>query len=138
MKPMKATNPQPTILLIDDEQKLLDLISLRLRLLGFQVITATSGEDGVLRAEEHHPDLIILDVTLPGEDGLTVCGRLTQSETLGSIPVLMLTARSEVEDANRAMAAGARDYMVKPYDPVVLQAKIRRLLGREKMASTRS
>lgn len=138
MKPMKATNPQPTILLIDDEQKLLDLISLRLRLLGFQVITATSGEDGFLRAEEHHPDLIILDVTLPGEDGLTVCGRLTQSETLGSVPVLMLTARSEVEDANRAMAAGARDYMVKPYDPVVLQAKIRRLLGREKVASTRS
>lgn len=126
---MTSTNQQPTILLVDDEQKLLDLISLRLELLGFQVITATSGEDGFSLAETHHPDLIILDVTLPGEDGLTICSRLTESEAVGDIPVLMLTARSEVEDANRAMAAGARDYMVKPYDPVVLQAKIRRLLG---------
>ncbi|MCH7719635.1 MAG: response regulator, partial [Planctomycetes bacterium] len=108
----------------------------RLQLLGYQVITAISGEDGLSLAEEHHPDLIILDVTLPGEDGLTVCSRLTQSETLGSIPVLMLTARSEVEDANRAMAAGAQDYMVKPYDPVVLQTKIRRLLGSRKVGST--
>ena len=135
---MKATNPQPTILLVDDEQKLLDLLSFRLQLLGYRVITATSGEDGFSLAEEHHPDLIILDVTLPDEDGLTVCGRLTESETLGSVPVLMLTARSELEDADRAMAAGARDYMVKPYDPAVLQAKIRRLLGSENVASTRS
>ncbi len=129
-------NEQPTILLVDDEQKVLDLISFRLQLLGYQVITAISGEDGLSLAEEHHPDLIILDVTLPGADGLTVCSRLTESETLGSIPVLMLTARSEVEDANRAMAAGAQDYMVKPYDPVVLQTKIRRLLGNRKVGST--
>lgn len=129
-------NEQPTILLVDDEQKVLDLISFRLQLLGYQVITATNGEDGLSLAEEHHPDLIILDVTLPGTDGLTVCTRLTESETLGSIPVLMLTARSEVEDANRAMAAGAQDYMVKPYDPVVLQTKIRRLLGSRKVGST--
>ena len=135
---MKATNQQPTILLVDDEQKLLDLLSFRLQLLGYRVITATSGEDGFSLAEEHHPDLIILDLTLPDEDGLTVCGRLTESETLGSVPVLMLTARSELEDADRAMAAGARDYMVKPYDPAVLQAKIRRLLGSENVASTRS
>ena len=101
-------NQQPTILLIDDEQKVLDLIAFRLQLLGYDVITATSGEDGLALAEEHHPDLIILDVTLPGADGLTICGRLTESETLGNIPVLMLTARSEVEDANRAMAAGAQ------------------------------
>lgn len=136
MEPMKAMNEQPTILLVDDEQKVLDLISFRLQLLGYQVITATNGEDGLSLAEEHHPDLIILDVTLPGTDGLTVCTRLTESETLGSIPVLMLTARSEVEDANRAMAAGAQDYMVKPYDPVVLQTKIRRLLGSRKVGST--
>ncbi len=136
MELMKAMNEQPTILLVDDEQKVLDLISFRLQLLGYHVIAATSGEDGLSLAEEHHPDLIILDVTLPGTDGLTVCTRLTESETLGSIPVLMLTARSEVEDANRAMAAGAQDYMVKPYDPVVLQTKIRRLLGSRKVGST--
>lgn len=129
-------NKQSTILLVDDEQKVLDLITFRLQLLGYRVITAKSGEDGLSLAEEHHPDLIILDVTLPGADGLTVCSRLTESETLGSIPVLMLTARSEVEDANRAMAAGAQDYMVKPYDPVVLQTKIRRLLDYGRVGAT--
>lgn len=133
---MTTMNQQPTILLVDDEQKVLDLIAFRLQLLGYAVITATTGEDGLSLAEEHRPDLIILDVTLPGADGLTICSQLTASETLGSIPVLMLTARSEVEDANRAMAAGAQDYMVKPYDPVVLQMKIRRLLANGKTVST--
>ena len=119
----------PKILVVDDEQKVLDLIGFRLHLLGYRVITAGGGEEGIALAESEQPDLIILDVTMPGLDGLTVCGRLKKSEETGNIPILMLTARCDVEDVNRAMTAGADDYIVKPYDPASLQAKIRRFLG---------
>jgi two-component system alkaline phosphatase synthesis response regulator PhoP len=124
---------KPTILVVDDEQKVLDLITFRLNLLGYQVITAKSGEDALALADARHTDLIILDVTMPGLDGVTVCSRLKNSEASGNIPILMLTARSEVEDVNKAMIAGADDYVVKPYDPVVLQMKIQRHLGARKV-----
>ena len=126
---------KPTILLVDDEQKVLDLITFRLQLLGYRVITAKSGEEGLSLAEAQHPDLIILDVTMPGLDGLKVCSRLKESETLRTIPILMLTARSEVEDVNKAVAAGADDYVVKPYDPANLEMKIRRQLSSGKAGS---
>lgn len=122
-------NKKPKILLIDDEQKVLDLIAFRLQLLGYQAITGKSGEEALTLVEAHDPDLIILDVTMPGLDGLSVCSRLKKNEVTRGIPILMLTARTEVEDVNRAMAAGADDYVVKPYDPAVLQTKIRRLLA---------
>jgi DNA-binding response OmpR family regulator len=128
-------NEKPTILLVDDEQKVLDLITFRLQLLGYRVITAQSGEDALSLAETHKPDLIILDVTMPGLDGVTVCSHLKKSETSRGIPVLMLTARSETEDINKAMSAGADDYVVKPYDPTVLHMKIQRHLGAHKAGS---
>lgn len=126
---------KPTILLVDDEQKVLDLITFRLQLLGYRVITAGSGEEAFSQAEAHHPDLIILDVTMPGLDGLMVCSRLKKSDALSATPILMLTARSGVEDVNKAMAAGADDYLVKPYDPAVLQMKIRSHLGAHQAGS---
>jgi DNA-binding response OmpR family regulator len=131
-------NGKPTILVVDDEQKVLELITFRLKLLGYRVITAKSGKESLALAEEQHPDLIILDVTMPGLDGVTVCSRLKDSEALRTIPILMLTARAEAEDVNRAMIAGADDYVVKPYDPAVLQMKIRRLLGTAKVSSGKS
>lgn len=120
---------RPTILLVDDEPKVLELITFRLQLLGYRVITATCGEDAIALADKHRPNLVILDVTMPGMDGLSVCTRLREAETTAEIPIVMLTARSEVEDVNKAMAAGANDYVVKPYDAAVLQMKIRRQLG---------
>lgn len=128
-------NDKPVILLVDDEQKVLDLITFRLQFLGYRVITATSGEDALSLAETHHPDLVILDVTMPGLDGVTVCSRLKKSDAFDVPPILMLTARSEAEDVNKAMVAGADDYVVKPYDPAVLQMKIQRLLGAHKAGS---
>ena len=126
---------KPTILLVDDEQKILDLIGLRLKYLGYRVITAANGEDALSSVEEHRPDLILLDVMMPGLDGLTVCSRLKKSETFGTIPIVMLTARSDAEDVNKAMTAGADDYVVKPYDPAVLQAKVQRYVGHRKVRS---
>lgn len=122
-------NEKPKILLIDDEQKVLDLIGFRLQLLGYRVITARSGEEALALASSDLPDLIILDIAMPGMDGLAVCSRLKKSELLNAIPVLMLTARCDMEDVNKAMAEGAADYLVKPYDPAVLQMKIRQCLA---------
>lgn len=126
---------KPTILLVDDEQKVLDLITFRLQHMGYHVISTNNGKDAISLVEEQHPDLIILDITMPGVDGLTVCSHLKKSERSGAIPILMLTARSDVEDINKAMAAGADDYLVKPYDPAVLQVKIQRHIGYRKAGS---
>ena len=126
----------PKILVIDDEQKVLDLIGFRLHLLGYRMIAATNGEDGLALAESEQPDLIILDITMPGLDGLTVCGRLKKSDATANIPILMLTARCDVEDVNKAMTVGADDYIVKPYDPTVLQTKIRLALSGGAAASS--
>lgn len=120
---------KPTILLVDDEQKLLDLISFRLQHLGYRVITAISGQDALATVKSERPDLIILDIAMPDMDGLTACARLKESPGLATTPILMLTARSGVDDVNRAMAMGADDYIVKPYDPAVLEMKLRRYLG---------
>ena len=120
---------KPTLLLVDDEQKLLDLISFRLQHLGYRVVTAKSGQDALATVKSERPDLIILDIGMPDMDGLTACARLKESPGLAATPILMLTARSGVDDVNRAMAMGADDYIVKPYDPTVLEMKLRRYLG---------
>ncbi len=126
---------KPTILLVDDEQKVLDLIAFRLQYLGYRVVTARTGEDALSLVETQRPDLIILDVGLPGLDGVKVCSRLKKSETFSATPILMLTALSDIEDVNKAMAAGADDYVVKPYDPAVLQMKLQRYIGTRKVSS---
>ena len=122
---MKQTS---TILLVDDEPKVLELLSFRLRLLGYRVQVATTGEEAVAAVEAEQPDLILLDVTMPGMDGLAVCSHLKRSVEYNTIPVLMLTARSEMEDVSKAVAAGADDYIVKPYDPEILQQKVQHLI----------
>ncbi len=113
-----------TILVVDDDKKVRDLIAFRLKLLGHGVVTAGNGQEALTIAEESPPDLVILDVTMPGLDGVTVCSRLKKSQKLRNTPVLMLTAKSDADDLNRAIAAGADDYVVKPYDPAHLQTKI--------------
>lgn len=123
----------PTILVVDDEQKVLDLITFRLQLLGYRVLAARGGEEALAILSTEHPDLIILDIAMPGMDGLSVCARVKGSQASASIPILMLTARSGVDDVNRAMSMGADDYIVKPYDPAVLEMKLRRYVGSTKV-----
>jgi len=113
-----------TILVVDDDKKVRDLIAFRLKLLGHAVVLAADGQEALAIAEADPPELVILDVTMPGLDGVTVCSRLKKSQTLRDIPVLMLTAKSDADDLNKAIAAGADDYVVKPYDPAHLQMKI--------------
>ncbi len=127
-----------TILLVDDEQKLLDLVSFRLRHLGYHVVTAGCGEDALQAAQAEHPDLIMLDIAMPGMDGISVCSRLKESPLFATTPILMLTARSDGDDVNRAIAAGADDYVIKPYDPATLEAKLRRYIGPRPIGSGKS
>ncbi|GIW09643.1 MAG: DNA-binding response regulator [Dehalococcoidia bacterium] len=120
------------ILVIDDDQKILNTVRRGLAYEGYQVDVAESGEEGLRKAREHEPDLVILDVMLPGIDGFEICRRLRAG---GDVPVLMLTARDEVSDRVRGLDLGADDYMVKPFAFEELIARVRALLRRREPSS---
>ena len=113
-----------TILIVDDEPNIVRTVGDRLKMSGYQVITAGDGEEGVSRAVQYQPDLILLDVAMPVLDGLDALKRLRHMEETKSVPVIMLTARSSADDVTRAVLTGAADYMVKPFDFVELIEKI--------------
>lgn len=118
------------ILVVDDEQDILELIRYNLEKEGYQVRTVSSGEAALTDAERNLPDCIVLDLMLPGLDGLEVCRRLKQREDLRFIPVIMLTAKSEDTDIVTGLELGADDYVTKPFSPKVLTARIRTVLRR--------
>jgi len=117
-----------TILIADDDPKLLNMARLTLVYEGFQVITATNGRETLAQIQTQPPDLLILDWLMPEMDGLAV---LTQLRAAGNpLPVLMLTARGEIEDRVEGLDRGADDYLVKPFAPAELLARLRALLRR--------
>ena len=120
-----------TLLVIDDEQGIVDFIRLGMRYEGFQVEDAGDGVSGLDMAVRLRPSLIILDVMLPGMDGLEVCRRLRESEAIGDIPILMLTAKDEVLDRVTGLESGADDYLTKPFSFEELLARVRALLRRQ-------
>ncbi|MCS6801013.1 MAG: response regulator transcription factor [Chloroflexota bacterium] len=121
------------ILVIDDDPKILNTVRRGLAYEGYQVDIAGSGEEGLRLAREHAPDLVILDIMLPGLDGFEICRRLRAG---GDVPVLMLTARDEVSDRVRGLDLGADDYMVKPFAFEELIARVRALLRRREPSSS--
>ncbi|HSA32116.1 MAG TPA: response regulator transcription factor [bacterium] len=119
------------ILVVDDEQDILELIRYNLSREGYQLDTVLSGEEAIKIARDRHPDLIILDLMLPGIDGLDVC-RLLKGETrTAHIPIIMLTAKGEDSDVVTGLELGAEDYMTKPFSPKVLIARVRNILRRK-------
>lgn len=122
--------PTPTILAIEDEEDILALLHYSLSKQGFRPLTATCGEDGVRLAREEQPDLILLDLMLPGLSGIEVCRRLKKSSDTASIPVIMLTAKGEDSDIVAGLEAGADDYVTKPFSNRVLIARIQTVLRR--------
>ncbi|MFN3484347.1 MAG: ATPase, T2SS/T4P/T4SS family [Planctomycetota bacterium] len=112
------------ILCVDDDPDLLDALELILSSAGYEVVRETRGERAVERVRAEKPDVVLLDATMPGEDGYAVCSRLQEREETSVIPVLFLTARKTEQDMARAFTAGAADYLVKPVDPKVLLEKI--------------
>jgi len=123
------------ILVVDDEQDILELIRYNLSREGYQIETVTTGEEAIKIARDRHPDLIILDLMLPGIDGLDVC-RLLKGETrTAHIPIIMLTAKGEESDVVAGLELGADDYMTKPFSPKVLIARVRNILRRKTRAA---
>ncbi|MDP6439060.1 MAG: response regulator [Candidatus Brocadiia bacterium] len=119
------------ILVVDDEEHVREMIELRLTRFGFQVLHASTGEEALEMTEREMPALVLLDVMLPGVDGFQVCAQLKDNDATRDIPVMMLTAKGEAKDIIRAFDAGAVDYIVKPYDPLILQQKLVQSLGEE-------
>jgi DNA-binding response OmpR family regulator len=117
----------PVILIVDDEKRLRDLVEQYLTQAGFRVFQATDGVTALTQARILHPDLIILDLMLPGLDGFAVCRHL---RTFSDAYILMLTARAEEADRISGLEIGADDYLVKPFSPRELVARVRTLLRR--------
>ncbi len=122
---------RPTLLVVDDEQSIIDFIRLGMRYEGYRVEHAGDGYHALDLASRLRPDLIILDVMLPGIDGLEVCQRLRTSEATANIPILMLTAKDEVRDRVVGLESGADDYLTKPFSFEELLARVRALLRRQ-------
>lgn len=117
------------VLVIDDDPKITALLRRALTFEGYEVITAASGQEGVDMALQEAPDLIVLDIMLPGLDGWEVCRQLRQHST---VPILMLTARDEVADRVKGLNLGADDYLVKPFALEELLARVHAMLRRSK------
>ena len=118
------------ILVVEDEETILELIRYNLRQAGFTVGDAMDGEEALVYVEKHHPDCIVLDLMLPGLDGLTVCRRLKRNPATSQIPILMLTAKGDERDVVTGLEAGAGDYVTKPFSPKVMLARVNALLRR--------
>ncbi len=119
-----------TVLAIDDEKDLIELVRYNLEKEGFQVKGARDGETGLALAIQDEPDLILIDLMLPGIDGLEVCRRLKSNGRTASIPLIMLTAKSGESDRVVGLELGADDYVVKPFSPRELVARVKALLRR--------
>ncbi len=118
------------ILVIDDDTAVLDRVGKILTQAGFQPVNATSGLDGLKLLNTGRVDLVILDVNMPGLDGLQTCRMIRGAEKHRDLPILMLTARGDITDMMEARKMGANDYMVKPIEPELLIKKIERLFSR--------
>ncbi len=123
--------PSLKVLVVDDEENIQELIRLGLRYEGFQVESATDGQEGISAAQRLNPDLVILDLMLPGIDGLEVCRRLRANPTTQDVPILMLTAKDEVRDRVTGLDTGADDYLTKPFEFDELVARVRAILRRQ-------
>jgi two-component system phosphate regulon response regulator PhoB len=118
------------ILVVEDEQDIAELIEYNLLKHGFSVHLSSSGEEALEAVIRESPDLVILDLMLPGLDGLGVCSRLRQGPETRKTPIVIVTAKGEEDDIVRGLEAGADDYIVKPFSPKVLVARVRSILRR--------
>ncbi len=120
----------PKVLLVDDEQDIVDLLKYNLEREGYQVFTALNGRDALKSAKANRPDLIVLDIMMPGMDGVEVCGQLRQMPEFQNTFITFLTARSEDYSQIAGFEAGADDYITKPVRPKVFVSKVKAMLKR--------
>lgn len=123
--------PNDKILVVDDEEDILELVRYNLTREGYNVLCASTGEEGLNTAKSKLPDLIILDLMLPGIDGLDVARSLKNDSNTKDIPIIMLTAKGEEADIVTGLEMGADDYLSKPFSPRILIARIKAVLRRQ-------
>jgi two-component system, OmpR family, phosphate regulon response regulator PhoB len=126
---------QPNVLLVEDEPAQREVLSYNLEAEGFRVTQAENGEEAMLLVNEALPDLILLDWMLPNVSGIEICRRLKMRPETRSVPIIMLSARSEEVDKIRGLETGADDYIIKPYSVVELMARVRAALRRTRPAT---
>ena len=122
--------PKNRILLVDDEPDIVETAAFMLQLHDYSVTTASCGVEGIQKAEEERPDLILLDIMMPDMDGYDVCMKLNENEGTKHIPIVVLTAKGESEAAMKCRDLGADDYVVKPFDLSTLLSKLERFLDK--------
>jgi DNA-binding response OmpR family regulator len=125
-----TSSSAPTILVVDDDRRVVELLQIALTAHGYRVATASDGEEALRRALAERPDLVVLDVRLPKKSGLEVCEMLRQDPDDPFVPIVMVSAVAETEARLQGLARGADDYLTKPFSPKELIARIKRLLAR--------
>jgi two-component system phosphate regulon response regulator PhoB len=123
---------KPLILIVEDDPALVELLKYNLEKEGYATVVATDGEAALTRVEEEEPVLIVLDWMLPKLSGIDVCRRLRQRASTAKLPIIMLTARGEEDDRIKGLESGADDYIVKPFSPSELTARVRAVLRRSR------
>ncbi|HSR66692.1 MAG TPA: response regulator [Acidobacteriota bacterium] len=118
------------VVVIEDENDILEMIQYNLKREGYSVLTSTNGEEGLEVARRENPDVVLLDLMLPGRDGIEVCKRLKSDPLTRSIPVIMVTAKGEESEVVLGLGVGADDYVTKPFSPKELMARVRAVLRR--------
>ncbi len=121
---------KPTILVVDDEEDIVELVEMNLSREGYKVLTCGTGEDALEITHSKLPNLVILDLMLPGVDGLEVCRRLKSHPKTEQIPIIILSAKGEETDIVAGLELGADDYITKPFSGKVMVARVRRILRR--------
>ena len=123
------------ILVIEDDPATLRLMDYTLRHEGYQVLKASNGLEGMRKVQDEEPDLIILDVMLPGMDGFEICHRLRSEPDTAQLPILMLSAKAQTTDKDTGLKVGANDYLAKPADPSEIVRRVGSLLAQKKHAA---
>ncbi len=121
----------PLVLVADDDDDILLLVTTRLRRDGFEVVSARNGDEALALAREQRPDVAVLDIGMPGLDGLEVLGRIRADDELREMRVVLLTAKAQESDVRRGYTAGADLYVRKPFSPAELSARVRKLVDGE-------
>ena len=124
------TESKKTVLVVEDEEDILALLHFNLIKAGYDVVCATCGEEGLDSVSKHKPDLVLLDLMLPGIDGLEICRRLRSQESTKDTPIIMLTAKGEESDVVKGLELGADDYVTKPFSIKVLLARVNTVIRR--------
>ena len=118
-----------TVLIVDDDESMRKIVSRRVESWGYAVVTAADGVETIRRVGSDHPDVVLLDIMMPGMDGLEVCRRLTRDPSSRKIPVILVSAKASQVSGEEVTAAGAFALLQKPYDPSDLQRRIEEALN---------